>query len=119
MTLLQQDASAHNHFIGGVYSEASINRIVAYVRASSSRTKEAWDKLAQQIEQAWYIVVGEASDDEEGDKKKDDDNGSTETEKKAKELLSVGFLPGMIIREKGYPIPEVSLHHAFCRLENS
>lgn len=104
------DASAHNHFLGGKPNDQAINRIVAYVRSSPDRKKEHFDKLAKEIENAWYIVVGERTDDEgdeEAKKNKKDKKESTQSEKRAKEMLSIGFVGGLVTREKGFVIPEV------------
>lgn len=107
-----QDASAQNFFVAGSPIDVSINRIIAYVRSSSARKKEHFDKLAEEIENAWYVVLGERveGDDEEDKKKKEkEQKESSEIEKKAKELMSVAFVTGIIVREKGYTIPEVCL----------
>lgn len=105
----QQDASAHNHFVGGQVLDEATNRIIAYVRTSSSRKQEDFDKLAKKIEDAWYIVLGEKSDeDDEGDKKdKKDKKEESAVQKTAKELLSIVFIGGLSGREKGFEIPVV------------
>lgn len=109
----QQDASAQNHYVGGVPQEQASNRITAFVRSSSSRSQEDFDKLAKKVEDAWYIVLGLKSDeDEEDEKDKKDKNDKKEvsaTEKAAKELLSVVYIGGLSGREKGFEIPVVCL----------
>ena len=82
---------------------------MAYVRSSSQRKKEHFDKLGKDIENAWYVVLGQRPDelDEVDDKdKKDKKDEVSETEKQAGDLLSVAFITGIIVREKGYVIPE-------------
>lgn len=101
----QQDASSHNHFVGGKSRDETTNRIIAYVRSSAERKKEHFDKLAEQIENAWYIALGErAEEGDEGKQKKE----TPQREKDAKELLSIGFVGGLVGREKGFLLPEVS-----------
>lgn len=107
----QHDASAQNNFLAGKPLKQSLNRIIAYVRSSSSRTKENFDKLAEDVEHAWYVVVGErieAEDEKEKKKKEKEQKETPESEKIAKELMSVAFVTGIVVREKGYAIPEVS-----------
>lgn len=105
----QQDATKQNHFVGGEVADQSINRIIGYVRSSSSRTQEQFDKLAADIEDAWMIVVGEkieAIDEEDRKRQEKDKKESSESEKTAKELLSMTFIPGLSGREKGFIIPQ-------------
>lgn len=98
------DASRDEHYVGGVIQHEAANRIIAYVRSSSSRSQEQFDRLAEQIEHAWYVVVGERA--ENGEEPKDKQESSA-TEIAAKELLSIGFVPGLSGREKGFIIPTV------------
>lgn len=100
----QQDASTHNHFVGGVSRDETTNRILGFVRSSAERKKEHFDKLAQQIENAWYVALGERADEGEQEKKSE----TPQMAKDAKELLSVGFVGGLVGREKGFNLPEVS-----------
>lgn len=100
------DASRDAHYVGGVIQHEAANRIIAYVRSSSSRSQEQFDRLAEQIEHAWYVVVGERA--ENGEEPKDRQESSA-TEKAAKELLSIGFVPGLSGREKGFIIPTVRI----------
>lgn len=102
----QEDASAQDHYVGGVLQSESTNRITALVRSSAQRKKEHFDKLAEQIENAWYVVLGERSDGEETNGTHSG-KGSSPTEAKAKELLSLVFIGGLMGREKGLPLPEV------------
>jgi len=101
----QQDATVPNHFVGGKPKDESINRIIGYVRSSAERKKEHFDKLAEQIEDAWYIALGERAEAGEEDRFK---NESTQQVKDAKELLSIGFVGGLVGREKGFTLPDVS-----------
>lgn len=104
----QEDASAHNYFVAGQPKDGANNRIMGYVRSSSGRKREHFDKLTEEIENAWYVVLGERSDDDEdGEKKKDGNKDSSSSAKEAKELLSITLIGGIIVREKGYAIPEV------------
>lgn len=107
----QEDASAHNHYVGGQPQEDASNRITAFVRTSSSRKQEDFDKLAKKIEDAWYIVLGEKSDEDDEDEKKDKKDKKEESagQKSAKELLSIAFIGGVSGREKGFIIPVVCL----------
>lgn len=98
------DASSDTHYVGGVIQHDAANRIIAYVRSSSSRTQEQFDQLAEQIENAWYVVLGERAEDGEESKDKKE---SSAIEQAAKELLSIGFVPGLSGREKGFIIPTV------------
>lgn len=115
----QQDASAQNHFVGGTATEEASNRITAFVRTSPSRNQSDFDKLAQKVEDAWYIVLGEKSDgdEDEEDKKKKDKKETPAKEKAAKELLSVVYIGGLSGREKGFPIPEVCLAHKMIQCQ--
>ncbi len=99
----QHDASAHNHFVGGKPKDETTNRIMGFVRSSAERKKEHFDKLAEQIENAWYVALGERADD--GDQRKPKE--TPQREKDAKELLSIGFVGGLVGREKGFILPEV------------
>lgn len=104
----QEDASASNHYVGGEPQTESTNRITALVRSSAGRKKEHFDKLAEDIENAWYVVLGERSDDDEQEKNgTHHGTGSSPTESQAKELLSLIFIGGLMGREKGLPLPEV------------
>lgn len=107
----QQDASASNHYVGGIPQSNASNRIISLVRTGSGRKQEDFDKLAKQIEDAWYIVLGLKYEDEEDEEKakKNKDKGPSEVEKNAKELLSIVFIGGVNGREKGFPIPVVCL----------
>lgn len=58
----------------------------------------------EQIEHAWYVVLGEDADDEEDKKKLKE---STAVQKKAKELVSVTLMGAYMGRELGFAIPEV------------
>lgn len=78
------------------------------MRTSASRTKEQFDKLAEQIEDSWYIVVGQRVEGQTEDDKPQKD--IPEKERKAMEIMSVTFIGGYMGREKGFPIPEVSDH---------
>ena len=106
-----QDPSHQNHFVAGKLRKQSSNRILAYVRAGSTRPQSAYEELAEQIENAWYVVLEERFEGTEEDVKKKEKEAkeSSEKEKSAKELLSVAFVPGLIGREKGYTWPEVCL----------
>ncbi|KAK5072654.1 hypothetical protein LTR64_004872 [Lithohypha guttulata] len=98
------DASAHNYFVAGKPKEECANRIIGFVRTSASRTKEQFDKLAEQIEDSWYIVVGQRVEGQTEDDKPQKD--MPEKERKAMEIMSVTFIGGYMGREKGFPIPE-------------
>ena len=90
--------------------EESINRIIAFVRSSASRTKEHYDKLAERIENAWYVVLGERTegiDEEDVNRQEKEKKESSNSEKKAKELLSIALVGNLVVREYGYAIPEV------------
>lgn len=107
----QQDASTHNHYVGGQPAEDATNRIIGFVRSSPGRSLEDFNKLAKKIEDAWYIVLGEKADGDDEEESKDKKNKKEEsaTQKAAKELLSVVFIGGLSGREKGFVIPEVCL----------
>jgi len=107
----QQDASSHNHFVGGQPREETTNRILGFVRSSAERRKEHFDMLAEQIENAWYVALGERADEGKQGKK----NDTPQREKDAKELLSVGFVGGLVGREKGFVLPEAGKEAAWIR----
>lgn len=114
----QQDASAHNHFVAGQAIEEATNRIIAFVRSSPERTREHFNKLGKQIEDSWYVVVGEKveGENEEEIKQKEKNRKETpEREKNAKELLSIGFVPGLSGREKGFVVPEAGKEEAWFK----
>lgn len=81
---------------------------MAYVRSGPQRKKEHFDKLGEDIENAWYIVLGEKAEDPENkEQQKVIDNKKTpQKEKDAMELVSIAFVTGIVVREKGYVIPE-------------
>jgi len=113
----QYDASAHNHFVGGKPKDETTNRIIGFVRSSAERKKEHFDKLAEQIENAWYIALGERTDDDEEGEQKDkkDKKETPQREKAAKELLSISFVGGLVGREKGFVIPEAGKEEAWVK----
>jgi hypothetical protein len=51
------DASERDYFIAAKPRTDCLNRIVATVRMSQSRSKADLDSLAEKIENAWYDVV--------------------------------------------------------------
>lgn len=107
------NASTNDHFAGGKARSEASNRIMGYVRSSPSRTRADFLDVVEKIEHAWYVVVGERADEDEEDdkdkdKKKKDNKEESQTVKDAKQLLSVSLHPGLVGREKGFEIPEVS-----------
>lgn len=81
---------------------------MAYVRSSAQRKKEHFDKLAEEIENSWYIILGEKAEDPEdkAQQKAISDKKISQKERDAMELVSVAFITGIIVREKGFVIPE-------------
>ncbi|RGP71321.1 cis-3-chloroacrylic acid [Fusarium sporotrichioides] len=87
----------NNYFVAGWPHPATSNRIVGLVRDSPSRSKADFDKLATDIEEYWYSVLGV----QPPDKKARWNVGDEE-----KRLIMVTFTPMLALREGGMTIPE-------------
>jgi phenylpyruvate tautomerase PptA (4-oxalocrotonate tautomerase family) len=77
-------SNSSSFFVGGKLKEEKTNVVFAYVRGGGTRGKEAFDKLARDIEGLWDSTVG-----------------GEET------LGGVFVVPGIVARERGFVIPEV------------
>ncbi|ESU07619.1 hypothetical protein FGSG_02211 [Fusarium graminearum PH-1] len=87
----------NNYFVAGWPHPATSNRIVGLVRDSASRSKADFDKLATDIEEYWYSVLGV-----QPPAKKSRWNVGDEE----KRLIMVTFTPMLALREGGMTIPE-------------
>jgi phenylpyruvate tautomerase PptA (4-oxalocrotonate tautomerase family) len=85
------DVDNEDYFIGGRKRDGA-NRIFVHVRGGGTRSHEAFAELAKEIEKLWYDMLGVKMDGNLGEK----------------ELYAVFIVPGIVAREKGFAIPEVS-----------
>ncbi|TQV91525.1 Tautomerase [Cordyceps javanica] len=91
-----EDLAQGNVFVAGVREDKTSNSIISYVRTSPARTKADFDKVAQELEDAWYKIVG---------------NGQKTSahpylsEKPEARLHAIGMLPIVTAREAGFGIP--------------
>ena len=110
------DATDKSYYVAGKPRTECTNRIIGYVRTSSSRSKSDFDALAEKIEDAWHAAVygdmiEEGSD--KGKRKKEVDE--TDKQKVARKLLAVAFLPMVAVRENGLTIPEAGKEAAWFK----
>jgi hypothetical protein len=80
---------------------------MAFVRHNSTRSKDNYDKLAAQIEEAWReAIYGDVISEgkEKGKRKKEVDE--IERDMLARKLLAVAFMPMLAVRELGTAMPE-------------
>ncbi|KAL4726657.1 hypothetical protein ACLX1H_005545 [Fusarium chlamydosporum] len=92
-----EENSDNTYFVAGWPHPATSNRIVGLVRTSPSRSKEDFDKLAIDIEEYWYSVLGVTPPEKKM-------RWNAEDEKKR--LIMVTFTPMVALREAGMTIPE-------------
>lgn len=99
---IKNDASYGTYFRAGQPRLDNSNSIVACVRTSTSRSKEDFDHVAAQVENAWNRIVG-----------LDEADGNA-AEKK---MLMVTFTPMITLREGGMAIPEADSEDPLLKLE--
>ena len=110
----QCDASDKSYFVAGVPKTTATNRIHANVRTSASRTKASFDKLAAEIEEAWYDAIdGEKQTEGKDEGKRPGAVDATDRDVQAKELLFVVFYPMIAVRERGMTISEAGKEKEF------
>ena len=83
--------------MAGQCKDVGSNRIFGLARTGGQRTREDFDKLATDIENAWYDVVGSTHVD---------DNYPTDHD--PKKLYAFYFYGAITAREAGVRIPRVS-----------
>lgn len=107
-----------DYFLAGEpVTPRSPNRIIGLVRTGPSRTKEMFDDLSANIEEAWYDVVNNESSDD--GKNNSALNGyKLSVDRNAKKLHWISLIPIMGVRENGVKIPEVRLKYStlYCFL---
>lgn len=100
-----QDATDGTYYMAGKPRMENTNRIIGIVRQSPSRKKEDFDRLAVQIEDAWYAAL--KADDDGSDAKVNGNDAGVDADRydDLKRLLVVVFTPMIAIREGGMEIP--------------
>jgi Putative oxalocrotonate tautomerase enzyme len=113
---ISHDASDKSYFIAGKSREDSTNRILGYVRTSSSRTKADFDSLAEKIEDAWKAAVyGPLIEEGKEKGKREKEVDESERSRLARKLLVVAFVPMVAVREGGLAIPEAGKEAAWFK----
>lgn len=104
------DASAENYFIAGKARTSSTNHIVGLVRTSPSRTREDWEALGADIEDAWYTAVnGKIIQEGKDQGRREDSLEDSANTTAAKKLRAVAFHGLLGVRENGTNVPGVSV----------
>ena len=107
---VSHDATDKAYYVAGKARPDCANRIIGFVRTSSSRSKSDFDNLAAKIEEEGWrnAVYGDVITVEGKDKgKRQKEVDETEKEMQARKLLAVAFVPLIAVREEGLAIPEV------------
>ncbi|KAE9379940.1 hypothetical protein N431DRAFT_458927 [Stipitochalara longipes BDJ] len=89
------DTKNECYFIGGQL-RTNANRIFVHVRSGRGRSSEVFGRLAREVEQLWYEVLGVQNSE----------TISKRWEVGNEELHAVFIVPGLVAREKGFAIPE-------------
>lgn len=95
---VKEDLTQGNAFIAGKREDTVSNSIISYVRTSAARTKEDFDKVTSEIEDAWYAIVGKGS-------RSPDAQHPYLSETPETRLHAIGLLPIVTAREAGFTIP--------------
>jgi hypothetical protein len=104
---ISHDATDHSYFVAGKPRTTALNRIIAHVRTSSSRTKKDFDDFAENIEDAWRAAIyGDMIEEGSNKGKRQKEVDESERDAHARKLLAVAFVPMVAVREAGMTIPE-------------
>ncbi|OAR00090.1 hypothetical protein LLEC1_01078 [Akanthomyces lecanii] len=95
---IKEDLTLGNVFVAGKREDKTSNSITSFVRTSDSRTKADFDKVASEIEDAWYAIVGKGSDSRNAEHPYLAEEPDTR-------LHAIGLLSIVTAREAGFTIP--------------
>ncbi len=95
---VKEDLTQGNIFVAGKRDDGVSNSITSYVRTSDARTKEDFDKVTNEIEDAWYAIVGKGP-------RSPDAQHPYLSEAPETRLHAIALLPIVTAREAGFAIP--------------